>query len=175
MKHPLRDSCFVLENFFHLAVQRDSHPRALEHVVVKTLSVIVCTHNPRYDYLQRCVDALQGQTLCPTGGNCSLLTTESDEPITLDLIWPPTARIVREETLGLSGTDRVFLPRNVAQTASPSHRESINQKVMIGELAGLNLKKCFVIHFSVWKAWRLRPLGNARVRPVSSIGRASRK
>ena len=27
------------------------------------LSVVICTHNPRRDCLQRCVDALHGQTL----------------------------------------------------------------------------------------------------------------
>lgn len=66
------------------------------------LSVIICTHNPRWNYFQRCIDALRVQTLPPDRWGLLVVDNRSDEPITLDLAWHPNARIVREETLGLT-------------------------------------------------------------------------
>jgi glycosyltransferase involved in cell wall biosynthesis len=68
------------------------------------LSVVICTYNPRWDYLQRCVDALRGQTLPPNRWELVVVDNRSDEPVAdrVDLSWRSAARIVREETLGLT-------------------------------------------------------------------------
>lgn len=68
------------------------------------LSVVICTHNPRLDYLQRCVDALRGQTLALNLWELVVVDNRSDEPVAdrADLSWRSVARIVREETLGLT-------------------------------------------------------------------------
>lgn len=67
------------------------------------VSVILCTHNPRADYLRRAFDSLRNQT-------CSLATWEllvvdnaSRETLapSWDLSWHPRARHLREDTLGL--------------------------------------------------------------------------
>lgn len=68
------------------------------------ISVVICTYNPRSDYLQRCVDALRCQTLPPNQWELLLVDNRSDEPVAdrIDLSWRSAARIVREETLGLT-------------------------------------------------------------------------
>jgi glycosyltransferase involved in cell wall biosynthesis len=68
------------------------------------VSVIICTHNPRADYVGRCLAALQAQTL-PTGRwELVVVDNLSDEPLAgrLDLGWHAGARLVREEKLGLT-------------------------------------------------------------------------
>ncbi len=68
------------------------------------LSVVICTHNPREDYFGRCLAALQGQTLARDGWELVVVDNLSHEPLTgrLELSWHGRARIVREETLGLT-------------------------------------------------------------------------
>jgi glycosyltransferase involved in cell wall biosynthesis len=68
------------------------------------LSVIVCTHNPRWDYFQRCINSLRWQTLAADQWELIVVDNRSDEPVAarIDLSWHPAARIVREETLGLT-------------------------------------------------------------------------
>jgi glycosyltransferase involved in cell wall biosynthesis len=68
------------------------------------LSVIICTHNPRRDYLGRCVDALRDQRLAYNRWELVVVDNRSDEPLAdrIDVSWHPNAHIVREETLGLT-------------------------------------------------------------------------
>ena len=68
------------------------------------LSVIICTHNPRGDYLRRCTDALRAQRLQYSRRELVVVDNRSDEPLAdrIDLSWHPDAHIVREETLGLT-------------------------------------------------------------------------
>ncbi len=68
------------------------------------LSVIVCTHNPRTDYLDRCIDALKAQTLPRAQWELVIIDNACDAPLAprLDLAWHERARIVREDTLGLT-------------------------------------------------------------------------
>jgi hypothetical protein len=68
------------------------------------LSVVICTYNPRSDYLRRCSDALRCQTLPPNRWELVVVDNRSDEPVAHrgDLSWPLDARLVREETLGLT-------------------------------------------------------------------------
>jgi glycosyltransferase involved in cell wall biosynthesis len=68
------------------------------------LSVIICSHNPRGDYLRRTVEALKTQTLPLEQWELVLVDNASDERLknTCDITWHPSARHVREETIGLT-------------------------------------------------------------------------
>jgi glycosyltransferase involved in cell wall biosynthesis len=69
------------------------------------ISVIICTHNPRSHYLDRVLTALRNQSLPKHDWDLLVIDNASREPLTasgLDLSWHPTARIIREENLGLS-------------------------------------------------------------------------
>src|SRR5688572_24492056 len=68
------------------------------------ISVIVCTHNPRKDYLQRVLEALNGQSLPKNQWELLIVDNASDErlAVTCDLSWHVRARHVREENLGLT-------------------------------------------------------------------------
>jgi glycosyltransferase involved in cell wall biosynthesis len=68
------------------------------------VSVITCTHNPRRDYLERVLQALQAQTL-PTELWEFLLVDNASEQILaseIDLSWHCQLRHIREERLGLT-------------------------------------------------------------------------
>lgn len=68
------------------------------------LSVIVCTHNPRSDYFHRCLDALRAQRWPQNEWELVVVDNRSDELVNgrIDLSWHPQAKIIREETLGLT-------------------------------------------------------------------------
>ena len=68
------------------------------------ISVVICTHNPRADYLARTLAALRAQTL-PAFRWELLVVDNCSEPAlagSLDLGWHPGSRILREERLGLA-------------------------------------------------------------------------
>lgn len=68
------------------------------------ISVILCTHNPRPDYLERTAKALEAQTL--DRGEWELIVIDNGSDVDLDqrmdVSWHPSARIVRENELGLT-------------------------------------------------------------------------
>lgn len=68
------------------------------------ISVIICTHNPRADYLERVIEALKSQTLPMEKWEVLLIDNASDQQLSskVDLSWHPNARHVREEQLGLT-------------------------------------------------------------------------
>ena len=68
------------------------------------VSVIICSYNPRQDYIQRCIEALRSQTLTYDRWELLVIDNRSDEPLAcwLDLAWHPDAQIIREEQLGLT-------------------------------------------------------------------------
>ncbi len=68
------------------------------------ISAIICTHNPRADYLPRVLDALRAQTLPLTDWELLLVDNASKEPLAgrIDLAWHPHARHLREEKTGLT-------------------------------------------------------------------------
>jgi glycosyltransferase involved in cell wall biosynthesis len=68
------------------------------------LSVIVCTHNPRRDYLQRCLGGLRGQTLPYDDWELIVIDNRSDEAVAglIDLSWHRNQRALREDQLGLT-------------------------------------------------------------------------
>src|SRR5580698_4641162 len=68
------------------------------------VSVIICSHNPREDYLRRVLDALKAQTLPAKDWELLLVDNASKEPLAgrFNLSWHPNARHVREDKTGLT-------------------------------------------------------------------------
>ncbi len=68
------------------------------------LSVILCTHNPRHDYLRRAFEALNGQNLPKDQWELILIDNASARPLAdwCDLSWHPNARLTSEVELGLT-------------------------------------------------------------------------
>jgi len=68
------------------------------------VSVIICTHNPRADYLTRTLDALKAQTLPKERWELLLIDNASKEPLAgrWDLSWHQHGRHIREGELGLT-------------------------------------------------------------------------
>jgi glycosyltransferase involved in cell wall biosynthesis len=68
------------------------------------LSVILCTHNPRPDYLRRTLAALEAQTLAQEKWELLLVDNASTEALakTWNLSWHSHARHVREDELGIT-------------------------------------------------------------------------
>ncbi|WP_416672266.1 glycosyltransferase [Egbenema bharatensis] len=68
------------------------------------MSVLICTHNPREDYIARVLQALAEQTLSKSVWELILIDNASHQPLSsiINLGWHPLARYVREEKLGLT-------------------------------------------------------------------------
>lgn len=68
------------------------------------ISVIICTYNPRTDYLRRVLDALKVQTLPFEQWELLLIDNASREKLSAlwNLSWHPRGRIVREDEMGLT-------------------------------------------------------------------------
>ena len=68
------------------------------------VSVIICTHNPRRDYLQMTLEGLKQQTLPVTDWELLLIDNGSHGVLSVDwdLSWHPNARHIREDELGLT-------------------------------------------------------------------------
>jgi len=69
-----------------------------------TLSVLICAHNPRVDYLDRVLQALKAQDLPPSEWELLLIDNASSVPLrkTCDLSWHPYARCIIENEVGLT-------------------------------------------------------------------------
>ena len=67
------------------------------------LSVIICAHNPRGDYLRRVLDALRDQSFAKNRWELLLVDNASQKALAKewDLTWHPHARHVREDRLGV--------------------------------------------------------------------------
>lgn len=68
------------------------------------ISVILCTHNPRPDYLSRVLQALRQQTLPVEQWQLRIIDNASDRPLAteIQIPWHPDAQIIREAKLGLT-------------------------------------------------------------------------
>lgn len=68
------------------------------------ISVIICTHNPREDYLQRVFLSLVQQSMPKCDWELLLIDNLSKELLSQkwDLSWHPNARHIREDVLGLT-------------------------------------------------------------------------
>jgi glycosyltransferase involved in cell wall biosynthesis len=71
---------------------------------VPGLSVIICSHNPRRDYLRRVLDALRDQSLSKDCWQLLLVDNASERRLAdeWDLSWHPHAHHVREDRLGVA-------------------------------------------------------------------------
>lgn len=72
--------------------------------MLSSVTVIVCTHNPRPDYLCRTLAALQQQTLPFKDWELLVIDNASDTPLSnwVDVSWHPHAEVIAEPTLGLT-------------------------------------------------------------------------
>lgn len=70
---------------------------------IARLSICICTHDPRRDYLAQTLAALSAQTLDRSRWECIIIDNASRPPLETWLrdAEPLTPRILREETLGL--------------------------------------------------------------------------
>lgn len=80
-------------------------------------SVIVCTYNPRREYLTAVMAALREQTLAVSEWELLVVDNNSTEAVSswLSLGWHPHGRIVRESRLGLSHARL----RGIAESSAP--------------------------------------------------------
>jgi glycosyltransferase involved in cell wall biosynthesis len=67
------------------------------------ISIIICAHNSRPDYLKRVFEALKAQTLPQSQWEMLVIDNASKEPMAAkwDIAWHPLGRHVREDELGL--------------------------------------------------------------------------
>jgi len=67
-------------------------------------SIIICTHNPRPNYLQRVLNALRDQTLSTAHWELLLIDNASEVPLAPQwgLSWHPNARHIVENELGVA-------------------------------------------------------------------------
>jgi glycosyltransferase involved in cell wall biosynthesis len=67
-------------------------------------SVVICTHNPREDYLSRVISALRQQTLARERWELVVVDNVSTSPVAdrFDFSWHSGARAIREDKLGLT-------------------------------------------------------------------------
>lgn len=72
------------------------------------VSVILCTHNPRADYLEATLQSLRAQDVSTTNWELIVIDNRSTPPIgpQIDLRWHPEARVVVETELGLARARR---------------------------------------------------------------------
>ncbi|NJM44756.1 MAG: glycosyltransferase family 2 protein [Alkalinema sp. RU_4_3] len=68
------------------------------------ISVIICTHNPRRDYLHLVIKALEDQNLPYTDWELLVIDNASETPIAWEwsIDWHPQGQIIREEKVGLT-------------------------------------------------------------------------
>ena len=68
------------------------------------LTVVLCSHNPRADYLKRTLDSLRAQTLSKDEWELLLVDNASRTPLSerWDLSWHPNGRHIVEDKLGLA-------------------------------------------------------------------------
>lgn len=68
------------------------------------MSVIICTHDPRPEYIKRTLLGLKNQSLPTDKWEIVLIDNRSTVPLNqlIDVSWHPSAHYVREEVLGLT-------------------------------------------------------------------------
>jgi glycosyltransferase involved in cell wall biosynthesis len=76
----------------------------MSKLMVPAISVAICTHNPRADYLPRVLEALRAQTFPFDKWEFIIIDNASTPPVasTYNLDWHPNARIIVESELGIA-------------------------------------------------------------------------
>lgn len=82
------------------------------------ISVIICTHNPRPDYLDKVLQALKSQTLPREEWELLLIDNASEHLLCseVDISWHSNGRHIREEELGLTPARLRGIKEAVAET-----------------------------------------------------------
>lgn len=130
------------------------------------VSVIICTHNPREEYFQRVLEALENQLL--PRDQWELLIVDNASEVALEekwnLSWHPCGRFIREDNLGLTparirgireavGEILVFVDDD--NVLSPEYLsvalELMNSHPWIGALGGSTVGEFEVQPESWWK------------------------
>ena len=72
------------------------------------VSVIICSHNPKLDYLRRTLDALRAQTLLKDRWELLLVDNASKPALasSMDISWHPNGRHIAESEIGLAPARR---------------------------------------------------------------------
>jgi glycosyltransferase involved in cell wall biosynthesis len=75
-----------------------------EKQTMPAISVAICTHNPRLDYLSRVLNALRAQKLPHAEWELLIIDNASSTPVAqrIDVAWHSNARIVVEPELGIA-------------------------------------------------------------------------
>jgi len=72
-------------------------------MIEPTITVAICTHNPRWEVFSRVIDALRNQSLSTDEWDLLIVDNASDEPIRASRFsWDGRLRVVREPVLGLT-------------------------------------------------------------------------
>ena len=82
------------------------------------ISVVICAHNPRYDYIARVLQSLKNQTLSQNFWELLLIDNASEHPLEekIDLNWHSQAQCIREDKLGLTQARLRGIKEAVAET-----------------------------------------------------------
>ncbi len=80
------------------------------------IAVVICTHNPRPEYLQRTLEGLKRQTLAMQEWTLTIVDNLSTPAVDASIVsWHPEGKVVREEELGLTPARL----RGIALAAAP--------------------------------------------------------
>jgi glycosyltransferase involved in cell wall biosynthesis len=110
------------------------------------LSVCICTHNPRKDYLERTLESLARQTLPKNCWELLIVDNASSKPVkeSFSLDWHPNARHIYEEKIGLT----MARLRAIADTETPLllfvDDDNVLSKDYLVNLLGLERKMPFI-------------------------------
>jgi len=82
------------------------------------LSVIICTHNPRPEFIARTLESLKNQSLDKTLWELVIVDNASNPPLLtgIDLNWHPRAWVVREEQVGLTAARLAAIEATIGET-----------------------------------------------------------
>lgn len=71
---------------------------------MQLISVIICTHNPKLEYIKKTLQALREQTLSKDLWELLLIDNASKSPLVekINLEWHPKSRYIKEDILGLT-------------------------------------------------------------------------
>ncbi|MBL4674831.1 MAG: glycosyltransferase family 2 protein [Mucilaginibacter sp.] len=76
----------------------------IEALLMPDISVIICTYNPRLDYLQRVLSALKDQSIAVESWELLIIDNYSNNHFTnsVDISWHPNGKIISEPKAGLA-------------------------------------------------------------------------
>lgn len=81
------------------------------------ISVVICTYNPRSDYLSQVLQSLYSQTLAKEAWELLLIDNASEKILSteIDISWHPQSRHIREEKLGLTPARLKGIKESIAE------------------------------------------------------------